>query len=466
MKFSDSLGRFKNIGFVSTRFAGIDGVSLEANKWADFFTANNCECFWFAGLLERDDRRCLHVPEAHFKHEENEWINSRIWGLTTRSPETTRAICRLAAFLKQRLAVFIREFDIDLLVVENALSIPMHVPLGIALTEIIAEKEIPTIAHHHDFYWERERYLVNAVGDYLAMAFPPTLPGIAHVVINSTIQKELSLRTGIAATMVPNVLDFANPPAPDPAGSNELRDAIGLSADDRIILQPTRVIQRKGIEHAVELVSRLKDPRNKLVISHEAGDEGDKYAKWLKELAIARGIDLRFLADCFTDPWDNHDCDGHKFSLWEIYAQADFITFPSLLEGFGNAFLEAVYFKKPLLVNRYATFVKDIEPLGFDVAAMNGYLDGETLAQVKAVLASPLRRRKMVNNNYKLAARYFSYEVLGQCLSRILLKFSQQIPFAMEAFDTKSNTAAGQTAFSILDPYATPNPARAVYRRR
>jgi hypothetical protein len=25
----------KNIGFISTRLAGIDGVSLEASKWAD-----------------------------------------------------------------------------------------------------------------------------------------------------------------------------------------------------------------------------------------------------------------------------------------------------------------------------------------------------------------------------------------------------------------------------------------------
>ena len=44
--------------------------------------------------------------------------------------------------------------------------------------------------------------------------------------------------------------------------------------EDRMILQPTRIIQRKGIEWAIDLVKDLRNDRNKLVISHEAGDEG------------------------------------------------------------------------------------------------------------------------------------------------------------------------------------------------
>ena len=54
-------------------------------------------------------------------------------------------------------------------------------------------------------------------------------------------------------------------------------------------------MQRKGIEHAIELVHELGDPRYKLVISHEAGDEGFEYAEWLKEHAAERGVDLRLI---------------------------------------------------------------------------------------------------------------------------------------------------------------------------
>lgn len=88
----------------------------------------------------------------------------------------------------------------------------MHIPLGIALTELIAETGIPTIARHHNFYWERTRFLVNAAGDYLRMTFPPNLPDIEHVVISSATQEKLALRTGISAIIIPNVLDFDIPP--------------------------------------------------------------------------------------------------------------------------------------------------------------------------------------------------------------------------------------------------------------
>ena len=41
------------------------------------------------------------------------------------------------------------------------------------------------------------------------MAFPPNLPSIQHVVINSIAQNDLASRCGIASTVVPNVMDFS-----------------------------------------------------------------------------------------------------------------------------------------------------------------------------------------------------------------------------------------------------------------
>jgi glycosyltransferase involved in cell wall biosynthesis len=303
------------------------------------------------------------------------------------------------------------------------LTIPMHIPLGIALTEIIAETQIPTIAHHHDFYWERTRFAVNAAGDYLRMAFPPHLSNIQHVVINSGAQEELALRTGISAVIIPNVQDFENPALIDEKQTEAFWRSIGLQSDDVMILQPTRIVQRKGIEHAVELVEELNDPRYKLVISHEAGDEGFEYAEWLKDDAKQRGVDLRLINIHMSDPMNPDVNHRDKHSLWDIYPHADFITYPSLYEGFGNAFLEAVYFKKPLLINRYATFVRDIEPKGFDLVEMDGYLTHQTVQKVKEILESPQRCQKMVNTNYEIASRHYSYAVLRRWLNIILTNF-------------------------------------------
>jgi glycosyltransferase involved in cell wall biosynthesis len=413
----------KNIGFISTRFAGTDGVSLESSKWADVLQQNGYKCFWFGGELDRKPKYSFQEPEAHFKTAQNRRINQQVFGQKGRKQPVTRAIHDLRSHLKRKLHDFIKKFKIDLLIAENVLTIPMHVPLGLAVTETIAETQLPTIAHHHDFYWERVRYSVNAVGDYLQMAFPPNLNNIRHVVINSAAQEQLALRTGIASTIIPNVLDFENPPKVSKKRTNVFRKSIGLEPVDRMILQPTRIIQRKGIEFAIELVKELKNTHNKLVISHEAGDEGFEYAEWLKEYACEHEVDLRLVSIQVSDPWSHNGNNGARYTLWDVYPYADFITYPSLYEGFGNAFLEALYFKKPILINRYSTFVRDIEPLGFNLVVMDGFLSKQTVQNVVDILGSPKRRKKMVKDNYEIASRHYSYQVLRSRLSGILQNF-------------------------------------------
>jgi glycosyltransferase involved in cell wall biosynthesis len=241
----------KHIGFVSTRFAGNDGVSLEAAKWAEVMTRSGHHCYWFGGELDRDPQVSFKVAEAFFQHPANIAIDTRIFGRKQRSPETTQAIHDLRVTLKQGLYEFIQ---------------------------------------------------------------------------------------GISSVIIPNVLDFENPPHLDDRDTREFRRTIGLAPEDYLILQPTRIVQRKGIEHAIDLVQELGNSHFKLIISHEAGEEGFEYAAWLKEHARKQGVDLRLIATRVPGA-------PERPTLWELYAHADFITYPSLYEGFGNAFLEAVYFK-------------------------------------------------------------------------------------------------------------------------
>lgn len=422
----------KNIGFISTRFAGTDGVTLEASKWAAVLKKSGHRCFWFCGESDRNPAATMLVPDAHFIDVNNQWINDRIWGRKVREPIVTDAIHDMRSLLKKRLRQFLEQFAIDLIIVENALTIPMHLPLGLAITEVIAETQIPTIAHHHDFYWERDRYSVNAVAEYLRMAFPPRLHSVEHVVINSVAQEELAHRKGIASIIIPNVLDFENPPVIDPERTAQVRASVGLAPDDIMILQPTRVVARKGIEHAIDLVKELNDPRYKLVISHEAGDEGLEYKEWLKETANNLGVDLRFMNLKINDPGnveENGENNGAgSYSLWDIYPHADFITYPSLYEGFGNAFLEAIYFKKPMLVNRYAIFIKDIEPQGFDLILMDGYLTRKNVSQVRTVIESADIRNAMVEKNFEIAKHHYSFNMLKTRMNYLMNIFFAAAP--------------------------------------
>ena len=416
----------RKIGFVSTRFHGTDGVSLESAKWAQVFWDHKHVSYWYAGQLDRAEDFSFLVPEAHFTHPEVEWINRRAFGVMKREPEVTHKINDMAFYLKRTLYDFVERFGIDVLCVQNALTIPMNIPLGVAITQFIAETEFPTIAHHHDFYWERDRFMVNAVPDFLEMAFPPRMPAIQHVTINTPAQQDLAHRSGCSSIVVPNVLDFESEAPKVDEYNADFRRRIGIDPDDILVLQPTRVVPRKGIEHAITLLGYMNDPRLKLVVTHGTGDEGTEYQAALIEMAVQRNVDLRFVDHIVADERGTAE-DGSKiYSLWDTYPHCDLVSYPSLYEGFGNALLEAFYFRKPVLCNRYSIYQTDIEPRGFDVVAMNQFATRKLVDEVWNVIRNEQFRTKMVEHNYQLATQYFSYGVLRRKLRAIVSNLTGQ----------------------------------------
>ena len=102
----------------------------------------------------------------------------------------------------------------------------------------------------------------------------------------------------------------------------------------------------------------------------------------------------------------------------------DLVTYPSRVEGFGNALIEAFYFCKPVLVNRYSIFVTDIEPKDFRVITMNGYLTNDVVAHVKRVLDDPVYRDDMVRHNYEQGKLFFGYSVLRRKLRALITNFT------------------------------------------
>jgi len=410
----------KNIGFISTRFAGTDGVSLESAKWAEVLWDDRHVSHWYSGLSDRGKDFSYVVPEAYFGHPEIEWINRRLWNRTQRKRLVSVRIRDMAEYLKTTLYDFASKYDLDFIIPQNVLTIPMHVPLGIAVTEFLAETGMPAIAHHHDFYWERTRFSVGCIQDYLDAAFPPSLPNIRNVVINRPAQEQFALRKGDSALLIPNVFDF-DAPAPQPDEySADIREEIGLDKDDLLILQPTRIVPRKGIEHAITAVGMLKDPRCKLVISHAAGDEGMDYKHMLEEKAREEKVDVRFFDERIGEVRQYDDMGRKIYTLWDLYPHADFVTYPSTYEGFGNALLEAVYFRKPVLVNRYSIFIQDIEPKGFRFVLMDGIVTNRVTREIRRILDDRAHCDELCEHNYRVARRHYSYTVLRRSLRTLM----------------------------------------------
>jgi glycosyltransferase involved in cell wall biosynthesis len=407
------------IGFISTRLAGTDGVSLETHKWAEVARRMGHEVYTCAGQLEDDAPNPTLIPELHFRDAEAQAIGEMVFGRMEPADGLRRRLEEDTERLTARLHRWLRDSGIDLMVVQNALAIPMHVPLGMALARVIEETGIPTVGHHHDFYWERQRFRLNCIPDLLLKTFPPNLPTMRHVVINSLARRDLAFYRGLEAMVVPNIFDFDTPAPGFDDYNRDFRQALGFSTYDWLFLQPTRVVARKGIDIAFELVRRLREPRARLIISHQAGDEGMAYYRQLLDRAEAMNVEVHYLAG-FVEEQRIVRNQRKIYTLWDLYPHADFVTYPTLYEGFGNALLEAVYFRKPMLVNRYSVYVADIAPLGFDFVEVDGWITDESVSEVRRLLDDPDRRQAAVDKNYEIARRHFSYEVLANALQQLL----------------------------------------------
>src|SRR5687768_6552955 len=409
------------IGMAATRLGDVDGVSFEVAKWQHVLERLGHEVVFCAGAL--DPGRAVSgtvIPEMHFAHHLEARVTEAAFDPESEPALVRAEIERLASPLHHTVRRWVETAGLDRLIVQNAWAIPMHLPLGLALTRVARETQIPTIGHHHDYWWERERFATSVVPELLDEAFPPDLAWVRHVSINSLAASELKRRRGIDSTVIPNVFDFDQPrPRRHPAVRRRLRQELGMNERGLLVVQPTRVVPRKGIELAIELVGRLGDPDAILLITSPAGDEGLTYLVQLERLAEQHGVRLAYAADRFAPDHDGKPI-RPAHSLHDAYLAADLITYPSLYEGFGNALIEALFYGVPVVVNRYPVYEADIRPLGLRLVEIDGAITDETVSEVKALLGSPGRIRSNARHNFDIGRKHLSYGLLRRRLRTLL----------------------------------------------
>ena len=408
------------IGIVSTRLAGVDGVTFEATKWEMALERMGHEVRMCSGAVDALRTSARLVPPMHFAWPPAARVTAAAFDPDS-DPHAVRAeVERLSDLLVPVLDHWMNAEHIEVLIVENAWAIPMHLPLGLALRRIVERRGMLALGHHHDYWWERERFASCVVPELLDEAFPPDLPTVNHVSINSLASAELRRRRGLDSLVVPNVFDFERPrPRPHPAVRRRMREELGMNERGLLVVQPTRVVPRKGIELAIELVSRLEDPEAVLLITSPAGDEGLDYLVQLERLAEQSRVTLRYAADRFEPDLEGVPV-GPAHTLHDAYLAADLITYPSLYEGYGNALIEAIFYGKPVVVNRYPVYVADIASLGLEFIEIDGAITDDTVAQVRRALADPQRQARVAARNYDIAVRRLSYKVLRRRLRRLL----------------------------------------------
>jgi glycosyltransferase involved in cell wall biosynthesis len=183
------------------------------------------------------------------------------------------------------------------------------------------------------------------------------------------------------------------------------------------LLQVTRIVRRKGIETAIDLVEQLNDHKIKLVITGNYND--DEKNEYYNEL-VNQIHDLNLSNQVI---FGAHMVKDHK-DLSDVYAHGRACTYFSTYEGFGNAFVEAVLAKKPIFVNNYQpVYMQDIGCKGFETVMLeDSELTHEKVNQISDIIYNPDRCMEIGESNYKLGKKHFSFQILQEKLEG-LFKF-------------------------------------------
>ncbi len=421
------------IGIIIGRIGGVDGVALETEKWIEVLKRLGHEVFIISGQFQErmiDLNTETLVPEMSFHSPESFWSQKKAFFFPETDPqELIEHINLYSKVIYKRIKNWATEKKIDLFISENASALPSHLEMGIAIKNVVSKLGIPTITHDHDFGWERgDRYNSphEEINKFIEEVFPLRLPNSVHGVINSNGKKTLKEKFNRDSVVVPNVMDFDVPFGEKTDKNNCLHQYMGYNCKKDILLfQITRIVSRKAIEVAIDLVHKLENKRVKLVITGSAADDdGENYynklVNQIHDLKMSKQV--RFASDLFHNKGLSGDNGEVKFSLSDAYAQATACTYFSTYEGFGNAFVEAILAKRPIFVNNYKpVYWPDIGSKGFNAVMLeDNDLNDQKVAEMKEVIYNPEKAREVAEHNFELGKKHFSYTALEEKLVELI----------------------------------------------
>lgn len=423
------------IALVHFRAGFTDGVSLEMEKWKTVLEGLGHEVIYVAG--EFDQAQGVEIPSLSMNDATNLWIHKNAFEKLTVDERTFEDA--FDAYVERIKSELKNLPKLDLLIINNIFSLGFNLAAAAALTEFVREKNLKVIAHNHDFYWERERYSTpqcEYVKRTLEEYSPPKDGLILHVTINRLAQEELRRRKNIDSVVVPNVFDFNQPVWRIDEYNRDLRSVLGISEDDLVVLHATRIVPRKAIEIAMDFVACLSEKVEKNVHFVLAGfpeTESQEYYRKIVKKAESMPYETHFAFEMVRS--ERFVNDRKYYSLWDMYAICNVITYTSILEGWGNQLIEAVFAKKPLVVFEYPVYKSDIAPLGFQFISLGDtahYDENEGLyrldvqrlddaaRRLKQLLCDPERLSEIVEKNFQIGRTHLSLERLKLLLENIL----------------------------------------------
>ena len=445
-----------NIVMIHYKCGSTDGVSLEMDKWKLVLEKIGHNVKYLAGEIKGE---MIYPPLFHTSK-----IAKNFYAYSFQS----KPVFKNEVEYKDKLYIevekcetiirnYIKKNKIDLIIAQNVFSVAMNIAVAIALENVVKELDIKLLSQHHDFFWERKagvNYGCDFAKEIADNYLPPTNKRYKHVVINKQGHDTLLKRKGLESTIIPNVFDFEAPQWEIDDYNKDFKKALGINENDIILLQATRIVDRKAIELAIDTVSKMNEIKSNyynmklyngkifkensnltiLLAGNSCDDDSGTYLSRL----ISKAKHLNVKIKVISDRVDHSRKVINKkkiYSLWDTYVYSDLITYPSYWEGWGNQFLEGLFAKKPMIVFEYPVFLTDIKDKGFDYISLGNSYNVDKLTELfyveDAILHNAAskafeylfnieKRKNSVNKNFIIGKKYFSLESLEILLEKII----------------------------------------------
>ena len=232
----------------------------------------------------------------------------------------------------------------DLTIVHNIFTVHFNLPLTRALHDLAARHKM--IAWTHDLTATNPDYALPNPNQAPWNLMRTPSKDVIYVATSDLRAAELKIQLKFGATpqIIPNMVDPARLFGCTPDVRKALL-ALEIPWRDFVFLLPARIMVRKNIEFAIEVVKELIAlGRNPLLLVTAAksrdGASAEHYSAFMRQ-SIPEELErnIIFVSEYFPTPDD---------TLRDLYLLSDCLFFPSRNEGFGLPILEAAMHRMPV----------------------------------------------------------------------------------------------------------------------
>ena len=200
-----------------------------------------------------------------------------------------------------------------------------------------------------------------------------------------------------------------------PGSRRGARQALGLG-DEPVLLFVGRIQPLKGVDVAVEALSRLRDPRAcMLIVGGSSGTEGDNHAAEVRDLITDRGLDNRIT---MVPPQPHH-------VLSTYYRAADVTIVPSRSESFGLVALESAACGTPVVASDVGG-LRTLVDHGRTGLRVPGRDPGDFAEAVERIIGDPTFAGRLSERAAEAATAY-TWTSMAARLRRVYADLSERV---------------------------------------